>query len=92
MRDGGRSDPIPTMTALNRRRFLATSGGAVFPAVLGAQDENDEKTHAEAALVEIEKRFLDRRFQVLLHYAGLEGEVVLPSAADCAASRPNGMA
>lgn len=46
---------------------------------------------AEKAHAEIWRRFIDPRFQTLLHYAGLRGEVVFPTAEECAASQPNGM-
>lgn len=76
---------------LSRRQFLATSTGLVLPGLVGAE-ETPEREAAERAHEEIGRRFLDRRFDVLLHYAGLDGEVVLPSAEDCTAARPNGMA
>lgn len=46
---------------------------------------------AEAAHTEIWRRFIDPRCDVLLHYAGMKGEVVYPTPEECAAAKPSGM-
>jgi hypothetical protein len=46
---------------------------------------------AEEAHQEIWRRFIDKRLDVLFHYMGLNGEVVLPTADHCVAAQPNGM-
>jgi len=77
------------MSPLPRRHFLALAATPflVRPAFAADPTDGAERAHAE-----IWRRFIDRRFDVLLHYAGLKGEVILPDASDCREARPNGMA
>lgn len=77
------------MRAFSRRRFLAFAGASPFTATVWADRTHDSP--GELARAEIWNRFLDRRFNLLLHYAGLKGEVVLPTAEDCREAKPNGM-
>ncbi len=77
------------MNSLPRRHFLALAGAASFPALLRAAEP--VTSPGEQAKAEIWKRFIDTRFNLLLHYAGLKGEVILPSAEDCREAKPNGM-
>jgi hypothetical protein len=56
------------------------------PALFGADPDNGEQ-----ACAEIFRRFVDPRFHTLLHFAGLEGEVIYPTAEHCQLSQPNGM-
>jgi hypothetical protein len=76
------------MPPLSRRHFLALSGAPWLarPCLAAESADIAERAHAE-----VWRRFIDRRFDVLLHYAGLHGEVILPGAADCREARPNGM-
>lgn len=53
--------------------------------------EGDGVAAAERAHQEIWRRFIDERFDVLLHYAGLNGELHLPTAEECQECKPNGM-
>ena len=76
------------MSPLSRRQFLALSAVSFLARPTLAADST---AAAERAHSEIWRRFIDRRFDVLLHYAGLKGEVILPVAADCREARPNGM-
>lgn len=46
---------------------------------------------AEAAHAEIWRRFVDPVHHTLYHYAGRQGEVVLPLPEECALAKPNGM-
>ncbi len=77
------------MPPLSRRHFLAL---AATPFLARPTFAAKSTAAAELAHAEIWRRFIDRRFDVLLHYAGLKGEVILPDAADCREARPNGMA
>lgn len=83
---GGVSRPI------SRRAALRLGTGAVLAGVapFARADDGSERA-AEAAHGEIWRRFVDRRIDVLLHYAGLGGEVILPTPEECAACKPNGM-
>lgn len=49
------------------------------------------QTIAEVAHAEVWRRFIDPRADVLLHYAGMKGEVVWPTPEECAAAKPSGM-
>ncbi len=79
----------------SRRRFLQGLGGTVAIAGSGAAFSASQgpslESIVEAAHAEIWKRFIDARFDVLLHYAGLKGEVFLPTAEECRECQPNGM-
>lgn len=77
------------MSLLSRRGFLALAGTAPFPEMLRANEAGDPA--GERAKAEIWKRFIDRRFNVLLHYAGLNGELILPTGEECREAKPNGM-
>src|SRR5688500_2524612 len=79
-------------SGLNRRTLIKTGLSSLV--ALGAKLEastDDAKDLAEAAHQEIWKRFVDPRFDVLLHYAGLNGELILPTAEQCRNAQPNGM-
>ncbi|WP_050028394.1 hypothetical protein [Verrucomicrobium sp. BvORR034] len=58
---------------------------------LAPERASPTKGPAEAAHAEIWRRFVTADHGTLLHYAGLNGEVVLPTPEDCEAARPNGM-
>lgn len=77
------------MNSFPRRRFLALAGAAPLPAILRGEGLVDSP--GERAVAEIRKRFIDERFNLLLHYAGLKGESVLPTAEECRDAKPNGM-
>lgn len=76
------------MSVFPRRKFIALATAPLWASPARA---NTPPTPAELAHREIWRRFIDRRFDVILHYSGLQGEVVLPDAADCEEARPNGM-
>jgi hypothetical protein len=76
---------------MNRRAFLSTVAGAALAMRDTAFAEADVAAQADRANAEIWRRFVDRRFDTLLHYAGPKGEVVLPTAEECAKNQPNGM-
>lgn len=52
---------------------------------------NSAASTVEAAHAEIWRRFVDPVHHTLYHYAGLQGEVVLPSPEECALGKPSGM-
>lgn len=83
---GGVSRPISRRAAFRLGAGAALAGVAPF-----ARAEDASGRAAEAAHEEIWRRFVDRRFDVLLHYAGLGGEVILPTPEECEACKPNGM-
>ncbi len=76
----------------SRRAFLKAglSLTVVIPFRLHAAG-SDSTGAAELAHQEIWNRFVDKRFNVLLHYAGLKGELHLPTAEECQECKPNGM-
>ena len=88
---------IPGRPASSRRDFLRASAGAI--AALHARQamalapvrDSPTQAAAEAAHAEIWRRFVTADHGTILHYTGLNGEVVLPTPEDCQASRPNGM-
>lgn len=78
-----------TSREINRRRFLQLSAAAALGSEIAKAESLD--SFGESAHAEIWRRFIDPRCDVLLHYAGLKGEVVWPTPEDCAASRPSAM-
>ncbi len=76
---------------MRRRQFLGTLAAAALAGRTGAWAAEDLASQVDRANSEIWRRFVDRRFDTLLHYAGPNGEVVLPTAEECAQSQPNGM-
>lgn len=76
---------------MKRREFLGTLAGAALATGGIARAADDLAGHVDRANAEVWRRFVDRRFDTLLHYAGPKGEVVLPTAEECAESQPNGM-
>ncbi len=72
-----------------RRAALKLGLGAAFSCSLGRAE--DSVSRAEAAHGEVWRRFIDSRSDVLLHYAGLKGEVVWPTPDECAAAKPSAM-
>lgn len=80
-----------------RRRFLLKTAALalVSPArcLWGAESGKTAASQSpgELAHTEIWRRFVDRRFDVLLHYAGRDGEVIFPSGDECREAKPNGM-
>ena len=76
---------------MKRRDFLGTLAGAALAARGTAFSAEDVAAHVDRANAEIWRRFVDRRFDTMLHYAGPKGEVVLPTSEECAESQPNGM-
>lgn len=81
-------------SAFTRRRFLGVCAWSVLgaPAILRAAPLLDKTdSAADAALGEIWRRFVTSRHDTMLHYSGLDGELILPTPEDCAAARPNGM-
>ncbi|QIF05929.1 hypothetical protein [Roseimicrobium sp. ORNL1] len=87
-------DSLPTV---KRRAFLKGGLAAVASWQMGgawseAQVQSTSvEAMAEDAHQEIWRRFIDKRLDVLFHYVGLNGEVILPTADHCVASQPNGM-
>jgi len=82
------------MNPMRRRTALQIGAGAFLAPLISARAKSAEsstESTAEKAHAEIWRRFVDRRFDTLLHYTGLHGEVVFPTAEECAASQPNGM-
>lgn len=80
------------MTKYSRRTMLKAGGGFVLSVPCFLQGRTSElETAVEAAHKEVWSRFIDKRFDVLLHYAGLKGEVFLPTAKECHDCKPNGM-
>jgi len=77
---------------ISRRAVLKAGLGwaAVAPFAGWAAMTEAEKA-VQQADEEVWKRFIDKRFDVLLHYAGLRGEVFLPTAEECRECQPNGM-
>ncbi|HRE05633.1 MAG TPA: hypothetical protein PKX00_08490 [Opitutaceae bacterium] len=80
-----------------RRRFLIQTGSAAAAALLlpvrgrtapvGAEID----AASEAALTELWRRWVTADHGTVIAYAALDGQVILPTAEDCAAARPNGM-
>jgi hypothetical protein len=76
---------------MKRREFLGTLAGAALATGGIAHAAGDLAGHVDRANAEVWRRFVDRRFDTLLHYAGPKGEVALPTAEECAESQPNGL-
>lgn len=74
---------------VSRRAALRMCAGACWASAT-VRAESPEAI-AEAAHAEIWRRFIDPRCDVLLHYAGLKGEVVWPTPEECASAKPSGM-
>lgn len=79
----------------SRRRFLHGSAALLIasrlPAILQAAPAADAcEAAAEKAVAELWRRFVMPAHGTILHYAGLNGEVIVPTAEECAALRPNG--
>ncbi len=80
----------------SRRDFLRQTASLALwssaPAVLRAAPMGDAAADAaERAVAELWRRFIAPTHGTVLTFAGLEGQVILPTAEDCAAARPNGM-
>lgn len=73
------------------RRAALRMGAALAGIAPLARADDAAGLAAEAAHAEIWRRFVDRRIDALLHYAGLDGEVILPTPEECGACMPNGM-
>ncbi len=67
---------------MTRRAAISLGIGAI-----AAAQDGVETLHAE-----MWRRFIDRRFHTLYDYAGLKGEVILPTSEDCRLCRPNALA
>lgn len=84
-----------TLPSTKRRAFLKAGLGALFAWSAGEHRTQAEPSAleviAEEAHREIWRRFIDKRLDVLFHYAGLDGEVTLPTTDHCQAAQPNGM-
>ena len=76
---------------MKRREFLGTLTGAALATGVVARAAEDIAGHVDRANAEVWRRFVDRRFDTVLHYAGPKGEVVLPTAEECVQNQPNGM-
>lgn len=62
--------------------------------VQGARLQETDSTlqgRVELAISEIEDRFMDQKYGIILDYAGRDGKKDIPTPADCRESRPNGM-
>lgn len=80
----------------SRRDFLRQSAALAAwcsaPSLLRAAPGQDAAAAAsERAVAEFWRRFVTPAQGTVLTFAGLDGRVILPSAEDCAAARPNGM-
>ncbi|RBP42640.1 hypothetical protein DES53_106349 [Roseimicrobium gellanilyticum] len=86
---------VASLSLVKRRAFLKSGLAAVALWQAGGVSTQAAATSietvAEEAHQEIWRRFIDKRLDVLFHYAGLNGEVTLPTADHCAAAQPNGM-
>ncbi|MGV3755184.1 MAG: hypothetical protein ACO1QS_07360, partial [Verrucomicrobiota bacterium] len=77
---------------ISRRAVLkAGLGWAVVAPFAGWAAMTSAEKAVQQADEEVWKRFIDRRFDVVLHYAGRNGEVFLPTAEECRECQPNGM-
>lgn len=81
---------------VSRRDFLRQSAtlaaGFSAPALLRAAPARDAAEAAsERAVGELWARFVSPAHGTILTFAGLAGEVILPTAEDCATGRPNAM-
>ena len=79
---------------MRRRTALQLGAGAILARFSSARSIGAEglaESAAEKAHADIWRRFIDPRCDTLLHYAGPRGEVVFPTAEECADSQPNGM-
>lgn len=88
---------FPGRVATSRRAFLRAGAGTLVALhsrqamALAPVRASPTQAAAEAAHAEIWRRFVTADHGTLLHYAGLSGEVVLPTPEDCQDARPNGM-
>ncbi|TLD71152.1 hypothetical protein FEM03_09590 [Phragmitibacter flavus] len=87
---------MPSAQAIFKRRTVLKAGLSSLALVnLGrptsSRAVNPSDNIAEAAHQEIWRRFIDSRFDTMLHYAGLNGEVILPTREECLAAKPNGL-
>ena len=83
--------------SFSRRHFLRTAAVTALalraPAFLRAAPAADRSAAAaERAVAELFRRFVAPETATVLHFAGLDGRVILPTAEDCSLARPNGMA
>jgi len=79
-----------------RRSFLRQAGCMAAAFVLPTQVRpssvgSELDAASEGALAELWRRFVTADHGTVLAYAAFDGQVVLPTAEDCAAARPNGM-